>query len=55
MPDEKITLHRCVVCNKGGTNLSLVIVRDEESGEVEGAVCRDCVQQEQVRKEKEDE
>ena len=48
MNDENITLHICVVCGKSGTNYSMVMV-----GEV--AVCQDCVQKEQIRKEKEDE
>ena len=51
---DKITLYRCVVCDRGGTNLDLIVVRDE-NGNAIGAVCRDCVQKEQVRKEKEDE
>jgi len=53
-PEEKITLHMCVVCKNWGTNEILFVAVDETDAVV-GAVCRGCVQKELARKEKENE
>ena len=53
-PEDKITLHTCVICGMGGTNISLIVVWDEND-KVLGAVCLECIQKEQAHREKEKE
>ena len=53
-PEDKITLHTCVICGMGGTNISLIVVRDEND-QILGAVCLECILKEQAKKEKENE
>ena len=54
MDENKLTIHTCVVCGTSGTNISLIVVRDEND-KVLGAVCPECILKEQARRAKEKE
>jgi hypothetical protein len=49
--EDQRTIHNCCVCDTSGTDLRLIVVRDEDE-EIIGAACMDCIHKEQVRKER---